>query len=335
MDVKHALKIVNVAIILALCVVLLGAWTRINDAGLSCPDWPGCYGHMVLPSDQEILTQAQSAYPQIPLEKHKTDLEMWHRYLAGALGMLIAGIAFIAFRLRSTTGYPVKSSFGLLVLVIIQALFGMWTVTLKLYPPVVTLHLLGGVVTLTLLIFVRIRLRQLFLGLATEERISHLNLVRLAIIVLLLQIILGGWTSSNYAGPACAHWFSCNPESDIRPDFKQGFNPMAVVGPNYQGGLLPVEARSAIQIGHRFGAVTVVLMAIVLVFKLSHLPGLVKPLMFFSLLVMMQLVLGALNVIFAVPSTLAMLHHAVAIALLLSLLWVYGEIKTIEGVRYE
>lgn len=335
MNLRFALKLVNVSILLALCVVLLGAWTRISDAGLSCPDWPGCYGHMVLPSDQASLEEAQSAYPQIPLEKAKTDLEMWHRYLAGTLGFLIAAMAYIAYRLKETQGYPVKTSYVLLMMVTIQALFGMWTVTLKLYPPVVTLHLLGGVMTLILLIFVRIRLVQIINGLKGDSRSSKAGLVRLAMFVLLIQIILGGWTSSNYAGPACAHWLSCNPETEITPDFKQGFDPTAVIGPNYQGGLLPVEARSAIQIGHRLGAAAVVLISLILVVNLSRVPGVGLPLTFYSVLVLVQLLLGALNVIFAVPSLLAMLHHAIAIALLLSLLWMYAGLKVVEEVRYE
>lgn len=242
---KWAWRLINLAALLALCVVLLGGWTRISDAGLSCPDWPGCYGHMVLPDHPEILDKAQQVYPETPIEHHKTQLEMGHRYLAGGLGVLILGLALIAYRMRNLAGYPVKESYLLLVLVMVQALFGMWTVTLKLYPPVVTLHLLGGVLTLTLILYLRVRIRKLQQP-ATQERAKVTRLLPLATGVLILQIILGGWTSSNYAGPACQHWLSCNPDSEIQPDFVTGYNPVAVIGPNYQGGLLLLK-RAAIR----------------------------------------------------------------------------------------
>ncbi|MGH1460888.1 MAG: COX15/CtaA family protein [Neptuniibacter sp.] len=335
MDIKMVGRAVKLAIVLSLCVVLLGAWTRINDAGLSCPDWPGCYGHMVLPSDPEALNKAQTIYPEVLLERSKTNLEMWHRYLAGGLGLVIAFIAYIAVRLRKVEGFPVTLCLGLFVLVIIQALFGMWTVTLKLYPPVVTLHLLGGVLTLTVLLFIHVRLKAIRDQYCKYQPQAQAGLVRTAILVLLLQIVLGGWTSSNYAGPACSHWLSCNPDVQIQPDFKQGFNPAAVIGPNYQGGLLPVEARSAIQIGHRLGALVVVLVGVFLVVRLMRESAVLKPLMCFVFLMFAQLILGALNAVYAVPALLAMLHHAIAIGLLLSLLWVYSNLKKVKGENHE
>lgn len=330
-----AWKIVNFAMILALCVVLLGAWTRINNAGLSCPDWPGCFGHMVLPDDPAVLEQAQTAFPDTPIETGKTQLEMWHRYLAGALGVVIAVQALLAYQLRNIKGFPVKESGGLLLLVIVQALFGMWTVTLKLYPPVVTLHLLGGVMTLTLLFLIRIKIRRLIGGDSSLQASGGLALIKCSILVLLLQIVLGGWTSSNYAGPACAHWFSCNPSSNIQPDFIQAYDPTAVIGPNYEGGLLPVEARSAIHIGHRLGAGAVVIMTMLLVISLFHARALRKPLICLVSLVLMQLLLGVVNVVYAVPVLLAMLHHALAIGLLLTMLWLYSLMWVKEGVAYE
>lgn len=330
-----AWKLVNIAIVLALCVVLLGAWTRINDAGLSCPDWPGCYGHMVLPTDPMALQKAQSVYPGTPIETVKTSLEMWHRYLAGTLGVLIALMAYVAYKQREIKGFPVKESAILLLLVIVQALFGMWTVTLKLYPPVVTLHLLGGVLTLTLLFFIRIKISAIKQADPRHGVSKRLGIIKLAIMVLLFQIVLGGWTSSNYAGPACKHWFSCNPEAQIKPDFLQGYDPTAVIGPNYQGGILPVEARSAIHIGHRIGAGAVVAMTVLLVASLFQIKILRKPLVCLVSLVVFQLVLGAMNVVYAVPDLLAILHHALAIGLLLTMLWLYSLVRVKEGVMYE
>lgn len=326
MMLKVVWRLLNVASVLALCVVLLGAWTRISDAGLSCPDWPGCYGHMVMPVEQGALNLAQQAYPETPIEIGKTHLEMGHRYLAGMLGLIIAVLAACAYQSRRNEDYPVMGSYLLLVLVTVQALFGMWTVTLKLYPPVVTLHLLGGVLTLTGVLLLRLRIRQLLQGRGVRKHSKHSGLVMAAAVVLMLQIVLGGWTSSNYAGPACQHWFICDSQIEIEPDFSLGFDPLAVVGPNYQGGLLPVEARAAIQIGHRLGAVLVVVMCCWLFLALVKGAATRGPVTVLIVLLGGQLLLGIFNVIYAVPSVLAILHHALAVGLLLVLLWIYSRL---------
>lgn len=327
-------RLVNIAVALALGVVFLGAWTRINDAGLSCPDWPGCYGHLVMPTDTDKLQSAQQAFPDTPIEMAKTHLEMGHRYLAGILGLIILALAVYAYKLRALQKYPVVLSYILLVLVTVQALFGMWTVTMKLYPPVVTLHLLGGVLTLTLLLFLRAAINQVRLAIAPTYKKPTWLIA--AVLVLLMQIVLGGWTSSNYAGVACESWLQCNPDTTIQPDFKTGFDPTVVLGPNYQGGLLPVEARAAIQIGHRFGALVVVLVALVVAIQFFSYQHLRPALYLMAGLLAGQIALGALNVVYAVPAILAMLHHALAVALLLSFLWLYLKIiKSAEVLSYE
>ena len=326
MTLKVVWHLLNLALILALCVVLLGAWTRISDAGLSCPDWPGCYGYMIMPSGSEALSIAQKSYPETPIEMTKTHLEMGHRYLAGILGMVIAVLAVCAYRFRRLQAYPVIGSYLLLLLVTVQALFGMWTVTLKLYPPVVTLHLLGGVLTLTGLWLLRVRVKQLLHSVVMEQRSKHSCLITTAVLALLLQIVLGGWTSSNYAGPACEHWFLCDKEMNVELDFAQGFDPFAVVGPNYQGGLLPVEARAAIQMGHRVGAMVVVVICCWLFLSLIREPAVRGALIILLVVLGGQLLLGALNVIYALPSALAMLHHAMAVGLLLVLLWIHSRL---------
>ena len=327
-------RLVNIAVVLALCVVLLGAWTRISDAGLSCPDWPGCYGHLVMPSDSEKLDAAQQAFPDTPIEMAKTHLEMGHRYLAGILGLIILTLAVYAYKYRRVQSYPVILSYILLALVTVQAIFGMWTVTMKLYPPVVTLHLLGGMLTLTLLLFLRATINQVRSKVQSSSK-KPVWLVA-AVVVLLLQIVLGGWTSSNYAGAACESWLQCNPDTAIQPDFKTGFDPTVVLGPNYQGGLLPVEARAAIQIGHRLGAIAVVALALIVAIQFFSQPHLRPVLYLIGGLLIGQIALGVLNVVYAVPATLAMLHHALAVLLLITFLWLYLKIiKSAEVLSYE
>ncbi|WP_299181106.1 heme A synthase [uncultured Neptuniibacter sp.] len=330
---RYAWRLINLAAVLALCVVILGAWTRINNAGLSCPDWPGCYGHMVLPSDPEKLQQVQQLYPEQIIEQGKTQLEMAHRYLAGGLGMVIMLLAACALLMRNKQSYPVWQSYGMFLLVIIQALFGMWTVTLKLYPPVVTLHLLGGVVTLMIILLVRFRIRLLLEqnDQGTQSR-KNARLLKLALGVLLIQIVLGGWTSSNYAGTACSDWLQCNSQADLQPDFATGFNPVKVIGPNYEGGLLPIDARAAIHIGHRIGAAIVTLTVICLTVKLYRYRHLRGPLLVLGFLLVAQLVLGGMNVTYAVPAGLAIVHHSMAVALLMVLLWIHGRLKVQDEV---
>lgn len=149
----------SIAVILALFVVMLGAYTRLTDAGLGCPDWPGCYGHMVLPSTQNELQSAQSQYPQIPIEAQKAWTEMAHRYAAGMLGLLILFIAGSVFwRRLQGLRLPWLLALTLILLVLFQAALGMWTVTLKLLPVVVMGHLLGGILIFSCLSRLRLQL---------------------------------------------------------------------------------------------------------------------------------------------------------------------------------
>ena len=149
---KPGYRLALFATALALLVVLLGAYTRLTHAGLGCPDWPGCYGFIGVPQSAEQLAHAEQHYPQAPVEAHKGWNEMVHRYFAGSLGLLILALAIQALRRHREPGQPLKLPLLLLGLVTLQAAFGMWTVTLKLWPQVVTAHLLGGFATLSLLL---------------------------------------------------------------------------------------------------------------------------------------------------------------------------------------
>src|SRR5690606_29388697 len=181
------------AVALAMVVVILGAFTRLSDAGLGCPDWPGCYGHLTWPKTAEDVAAAEARFPETPVEHDKTWPEMVHRYFAGALGMAIFFIAAVIWRGRQQEKLPVRLSLFLAGLVVLQGAFGMWTVTLKLWPQVVTAHLLGGFATTSGLWLLTVRLSPWrFLPTATAGVRTR---ALVGLVVVILQIALGGWTS--------------------------------------------------------------------------------------------------------------------------------------------
>jgi len=310
---------VRAAVVLGLVVVLLGGWTRLNDAGLGCPDWPGCYGNWVLPADHAELT---AVHPGAVIDLRKGWIEMIHRYAAATLGLVVIGLAVAALRNRTREGYPVGLSLGLLGLVIIQGLFGMWTVTLKLLPIVVTLHLMGGLATLTLLVRLEQRLRRLASGrVAQPVRIQ--GGVRLLLFCLFLQLLLGGWTSTNYAGWACSDWLLCHRDQVIEYDFATGLNPFMAVGPNYEGGLHDASARAAIQITHRLGALLLIAVSLWLAWRLWSQRFLRGAVLLYLMTLGIQVFLGIANVIWLLPLGLAVAHHGTAVLLLLLALNLY------------
>ncbi len=327
-----SLQLSRVAVGLTLVVVLLGGWTRLNDAGLSCPDWPGCYGEVVLPASANAsgLALAQARFPQVPLDLARGWIEMSHRYLAATLGLIIAALAALALRQRAQSGYPVFLSGALLGVVVLQALFGMWTVTLKLLPQVVTLHLLGGVLTLALLWRLQQRLRLRVKGRSAAARSPYRAGIGLGVLVLLIQIGLGGWTSSNYAGWSCSHWLFCDSNQTQRLDFTAGFSLPSVDQRSHQGGQLPQEARAAIQMTHRGAGLMLAVYLLGLSVWLFRRAALRRATGLVLLLLTLQLLLGGLSVQFGLPLWLAFAHHAGAVMLLLALLRLYAHPGVIE-----
>ena len=322
-------KLALSAFLLAIVVIVLGAFTRLVDAGLGCPDWPGCYGHLLWPNDAQEIAKAEAAFPDAPVELEKTWPEMVHRYFAGSLGLLILSIVIIAIRHSKKTGgtvkpVPIKLPLLLLVLVILQAAFGMWTVTLKLWPQVVTAHLLGGFATLSLLWLLVQRLGLTHWQL-TEMQCQKLLSIRPLIIVCLLlvvaQIALGGWVSSNYAALACPDLPQCLGQWLPRADFKSGFNIWQDIGPNYLGGQLTNHARTAIHLTHRIGALIVMLMLLILGIKLWAIESeqMRKWVLWLWAVLAVQLSLGVANILFALPLSIAVAHNAVGAVLLLSM----------------
>ncbi len=292
---------------LATVVVVLGAYTRLVDAGLGCPDWPGCYGHLGVPSNASDIARAEAAYPDAPVEVGKAWVEMIHRYAATTLGALILLILALSLKGRQPWRLPA----GLAVLVIAQGAFGAWTVTLKLWPQVVTAHLLGGFATLALLSLLALTLRPPRLSVdAAWGRTATL-----ALAVVVLQVALGGWLTSNYAALACPDFPACHGDWIPEMDFATGFDITQTVGPNYLGGLLSSDARVAIHFAHRLGAIAVLLAVGLLAFRLGNRP--VAWVLAGALAV--QLLLGVANVVFVLPLGVAVLHNAGAAALLVTL----------------
>ncbi len=314
-------------ILLAVVVVVLGAFTRLVDAGLGCPDWPGCYGHLLWPNSAEEIARADAAFPEIPVDLDKTWPEMVHRYFAGCLLLFVLAFTIIAWRDRrseaanavpspSATGNHVLAT-ALLVLIICQAAFGAWTVTLKLWPQVVTAHLLGGFATLSMLWVLYLRnggAPRLHLPAAAYGEVRSHALLAFAVVV--VQIALGGWVSSNYAALACADFPTCFGSYWPEMDAREGFNLLQAVGPNYLGGMLDSDARVAIHWSHRLGAIAVLLVVGALAWRLYARAPLVAVTL--TLLLAVQLTLGILNVVWSLPLWVATLHNAFGAALLLS-----------------
>ena len=319
------------ATLLAVVVVLLGAYTRLTHAGLGCPDWPGCYGFLAVPMSEHKQALAAERFPDAPVEAQKGWNEMIHRYFAGALGLLILGLALHALVRRGRDGQPLKLPLLLLAVVIAQAAFGMWTVTLKLWPQVVTAHLLGGFTTLSLLFLLCLRLSGRLPALAAPVP-ARLRLFAFAAMLLVIgQIALGGWVSSNYAAVACIDLPTCHGEWWPRMDFANGFHLTQHIGPNYLGGLLYGEARTAIHVTHRLGALSVTLVLLVLAGMLwRHGLGRLTGLLLAALA--LQVGLGISNVVFNLPLAVAVAHNGGGAALLLVLVLVNYRLRLASPV---
>lgn len=306
------------ACLIALCVVMLGAWVRLTDAGLGCPDWPGCYGELVLPGDAAEQAEAQAAFPDRELDAGKAWREMIHRYLATTLGMLIMGIAGLAWWNRRDPQQPVVLPLILLGTVIFQGLLGMWTVTLLLKPLIVMAHLLGGLTTAALLFWLILDHRRRNAG-GSSPRAAPVAVA--ALVVLVCQIGLGGWTSSNYAALACPDLPTCGGEWwPANADFAEGFVMWRGLGVDYEFGVLDAPARVAIHYMHRIGAgiTTLVLGLLAVSFLRRGGPlGLAGALVATALTA--QVLLGLSVVWFGLPLTLATAHNGVAALLLLSM----------------
>lgn len=319
------------ATLLALVVVLLGAYTRLTHAGLGCPDWPGCYGFISVPKTEAQLAHAERHFPDTPVEHHKGRNEMVHRYFAGTLALVITLLAVQAWRRHGRDGQPYRLPLLLLGVVFAQAAFGMWTVTLKLWPQVVTAHLLGGFATLSLLFLLSLRLSRAFAPLP-KLPLSVRRVAALALLVVIGQIALGGWVSANYAAVACVDLPTCHGQWWPQADFANGFHLTQHIGPNYLGGQLDSDARTAIHLSHRLGALLVTGVLLLLSWKLyRHGLGRLARLVLLALAV--QIGLGISNVLFHLPLPVAVAHNAGGAMLLLCMVLVNYRIRLVAKAK--
>ena len=320
-------KLILATTLLAFVVVVLGAFVRLSDAGLGCPDWPGCYGQLSPAHAHQEIAQAHAALPHGPVSPAKAWKEMAHRYLASSLGLLIIIIGSMAWLKREQLKQGLGLPIFLIGFVILQGLFGMWTVTLKLTPIIVTLHLLGGMITLALLTWLLQRQSTDIPAVrrVDAERIKPYALFALGVVF--LQIALGGWVSSNYAALACPDFPTCKGVWLPPMDVQHAFQLVRSLGMTAQGVLLPNEALTAIHWVHRVGAMLTLLVVGLLAFKMLRMPALARAGIIRVLVLSAQISLGIANVLLSLPLPVAVAHNAVAALLLLTLVMLVFRLK--------
>jgi cytochrome c oxidase assembly protein subunit 15 len=376
-DLVTPLRLVAFATLFAFLVIVFGAFVRLSNAGLSCPDWPTCYGKATWPGHEQEIARANEAFPDRPYETHKAWREQVHRMLAGTLGMLVFALALVAaWRRRrlvamllaaaaaATIGLflyikgahpasavlsalaillplfaawkldrapPWRIAVATFAVVIFQAMLGMWTVTLLLKPVVVMGHLLGGLLTFSLLAYVALALAHPRAPNMEQRRLKALVVVALAL--LSLQIALGGWTSANYAALACGMDFPrCAGAWWPQPDFHEGFVLWRGIGVDYEGGVLDGAARAAIHIAHRIGALVVSGMVIATAVQAWR-RGLRANAAVIGVLLCTQVALGIANVKLLLPLPVATAHNGVAALLLFSLIALLVRVVPQPAVR--
>jgi len=314
-------RIALLAVLVAFCVIVLGAYVRLSHAGLGCPDWPGCYGHITWPGHDHEIEAANQNFPDRPVESHKAWKEMVHRYLAGSLVLLVALINYLVWKPSNRAGHLRFPAAVILALILFQAALGMWTVTLKLLPMVVTAHLLGGLATFGLLLWFALRSARPGPYSPSVPIRKLRTMVIIALGVLLLQIFLGGWTSANYSALACPDFPTCHNSWWPSADYREGFRIWREIGVDYEGGVLDLEARVAIHWSHRVWAVVTFLVLGLLSLRLLRTAVLQRAGAVLLGLLLTQVILGISNVVFYLPLANAVLHNGMAAVLLAMMIW--------------
>lgn len=317
---KSALYFLCLSFLVAFIVVLLGAYTRLKDAGLGCPDWPGCYGKLLLP--RQAATLKHTADVGRTLNPAKAWPEMIHRYAAASLVILsFAAVVLIIYQHRLAQ-QPVGIATLLLFLLFFQGLLGKWTVTLRLHPLVVMSHLLGGLGLLSLLWILILRLSGCLPKQISTSNRTLRPWAAFGLLLVVIQISLGGWTSANYAAFVCPDFPFCQGQWWPRMNFSEGFHLGLNTAINYEGGVLSHTARTAIQMSHRIMAVITSIYLGLVVYQLLNVSKnyfLHRLAIVLATLLSLQISLGILNVIWMLPLPIALAHNAVAALLLLTL----------------
>ena len=328
----HRLQALTVlTLFLTFDLVLFGAFTRLTDSGLGCPDWPGCYGSASPVGARADIAAAQEAMPTGPVTHGKAWVEMIHRYLATGVGVLIIVLTVATWlqwrraRADSTVSLPVMSPWWptfTLVWVCLQGAFGALTVTMKLFPAIVTLHLMGGVVLLALLCVQAVRHTQAVRGVQPAVLAAPLRLgVLVTGALVALQVVLGGWVSTNYAVLACTTFPTCQGSWWPVMDFAQGFQLWRPLGLLQDGSHISFAGLTAIHYAHRLVAYGVLLALAWLAWRLHRATALRLQARWLAGLALLQLATGLSNVVLGWPLLAAVLHTGGAAALVVVLTW--------------
>ena len=320
----------RIVILLAFVVILMGAYTRLSNAGLGCPDWPGCYGHVTVPSQASVIKQAETQFNGQIVKPSKAWLEMIHRYLAGTLGILILAMLILLWVSRAASK---KLALLLTAVLLFQAFLGMWTVSMKLMPIVVMSHLLGGYTVIALLLLIYLVQRQHtspIRSLTEPIQPSIKTHAFLALLTLILQIILGGWTSTNYAALSCTSLPICQGNWADHLQFAQAFNPFQGQHQTYEFGVLSANSRTTIHVCHRIWAMVTCVTLLSLAYRLWQLSrdGSKSMAFVLCLLLLMQVSLGMSNVLFQLPLTVAVAHNGGAVMLLLTMVFINFKLRS-------
>ncbi|MDY0014489.1 MAG: COX15/CtaA family protein [Rhodocyclaceae bacterium] len=307
-------RLILIALGLTFVVVVFGAYVRLSDAGLGCPDWPGCYGQLSPHHAAEAIGQAQAAQPHGPVSLPKAWKEMIHRYLAGTLGVVILLIGAVAWTRRDEAGVSFPVALALVGVVGVQGLLGKWTVTLLLKPAIVTGHLLGGMAVLALLAWLALRSRDIS-RIAAGAGLGWL--ARGGLLVLAAQLALGGWTSTNHAALACVDFPACGGSLWPGADYGHAFHVVRELGMTADGEPLPSGALVAIHWAHRLGALVVGLVLGGLAWRLIRRRETVALGLVLAAALLLQVALGVANVLWGLPLPLAVAHNGGAALLVL------------------
>ncbi|MFN5130092.1 MAG: COX15/CtaA family protein [Burkholderiales bacterium] len=335
-------RLIGWSALLCFALIMIGAWVRLTDAGLGCPDWPGCYGKLspVQAKAQIAQAVAEQGGDHGPVSLGKAWREMIHRYIATGLGLLIIGIVLMAWRLRHRLEQsPWLATFTLGV-VILQGLFGKWTVTLLLKPAIVTGHLIGGLLTFSLLFWLWLRTRQAIEAVGSRLKVPVKPptyglqwFARLALLAVGFQIALGGWTSTNYAALACPDFPTCQEQWVPRVNFSDAFHVVRELGKTAQGDMIDLPALTAIHLSHRLGAVLVLMIIGLLAFFCFRQGVATREARWLLLMLALQWALGISNVIFDLPLWVAVGHTGGAVVLLALTLLLNFRLKALSQVH--
>ncbi len=318
-------RLVVITTLITFGLVMLGAYVRLSDAGLGCPDWPGCYGQLSPAHAHQEITQAMQAQggDHGPVSAPKAWKEMVHRYIASSLGLLIIAIAVMAWRRKKELAQSPWLATSLVGVVCLQGAFGAWTVTMLLKPAIVTGHLIGGLTVLGLLTWLWLRQTTPARMVMPVADLSGLKrLARIGLVVVCAQIILGGWVSTNYAALACTDFPTCQGVMAPPMDFSNAFHVVRELGKTADGDMLAMPALTAIHWSHRVGAALVTLVLVALGWQLRQHAGMKAMAYKVWGVLALQVALGISNVVFHLPLPVAVLHNGGAALLLVTLILV-------------